>query len=68
MANWKDQPDEHDYPAAETYLSLLMPQATARKIVARLRKAPVVNWKAKDILRAAGSPSYRRRVFTSPRT
>jgi hypothetical protein len=56
ITNWKDQPDDHDYPAAETYLTLLMPRASARKIVTRMRKAPLEHWKAKDILRASRLP------------
>jgi hypothetical protein len=54
--NWRSQPDDHDYPAAQAYLSLMMPPATAKKVVARLRKAPISHWKAKDILRASRLP------------
>ena len=50
---WKDQPDEHDYPAAYDYLTLLVPEKTATKVVAGLRKAPISHRKAKDILRAS---------------
>lgn len=53
---WADHPEEHDYPAAEQYLSLLMPPSEAKKVVASLRKLPVARWKAKDILRASGLP------------
>ncbi|HEX9097627.1 MAG TPA: hypothetical protein VF990_16195 [Candidatus Dormibacteraeota bacterium] len=51
--NWKDQPDDHDYPAAEDYLSLVMPPARAKQLVARLRKAAIVRRKGKDLLRAS---------------
>jgi len=51
---WKTSPDEHDYPAAYDYLTLLFPEKTARTIVKRLRKAPIVHRKAKDLLRASG--------------
>src|SRR5437764_779148 len=34
---WKTSPDEHDYPAAYDYLSLLFPEKTTRTIVRRLR-------------------------------
>ena len=51
---WKTSPDEHDYPAAFDYLTLLFPEKTARVIVKRLRKAPIVHRKAKDLLRASG--------------
>jgi hypothetical protein len=54
--NWKEQPDAHDYPAAEDFLSLLMPPAKARQIVGRLRKAAIVRRKAKDLLRTSRLP------------
>jgi len=54
--NWKEEPDDHDYPAAEDYLSLLMPPANARRVVDRLRKAAVVRRKGKDLLRASRLP------------
>ena len=50
---WKSEPDEHDYPAAFDYLTLLIPEKQARATVNRLRKAPLVHRKAKDILRAS---------------
>jgi hypothetical protein len=50
---WKEDPDDHDYPAAEAYLSLLAPDAEVTRLVAQLKAAPVVHQKAKDILRAA---------------
>ncbi len=54
--HWKDEPDEHDYPAAEDYLSLLVPPAAANEIVRRLRAASIVHRKAKDLLRASSLP------------
>jgi hypothetical protein len=56
IENWKEEPDDHDYPAAEDYLSLLMPPANARRVVDRLRKAAVVRRKGKDLLRASRLP------------
>jgi hypothetical protein len=53
---WKEQPDDHDYPAAEDFLSLLMSPAKARQVVGRLRKAPLVRRKAKDLLRTSRLP------------
>lgn len=50
---WKTEPDEHDYPAAYDYLTLLIPEKTATKVVASMRKAPISHRKAKDILRAS---------------
>ena len=53
---WMDEPEEHDYPAAGDYLTLLLDPATAAAVVAVLEKAPVVHRKAKDLLRASGLP------------
>jgi hypothetical protein len=55
--NWADKPDDHDYPAAEDYLSLMMPVAAARRMVSRLRTAALVRRKAKDLLRASRLPA-----------
>jgi hypothetical protein len=54
VANWKNEPDEHDYPAAHDYLSLVADTATADATVAALRKAAIRTWKAKDLLRSSG--------------
>ena len=54
--NWKEAPDDHDYPAAADYLSLLMPQIEADRLVRRLRSAPLVHRTAKDLLRASALP------------
>lgn len=51
---WLPEPEDHDYPAAESYLSLLFPHSEAAKIVVRLRLGNVVKFKAKDIARASG--------------
>jgi hypothetical protein len=51
--SWAEKPDDQDYPAAEDYLSLLMPPAAAKRLVGRLRAAPVAHRKAKDLLRAS---------------
>jgi hypothetical protein len=51
---WKDQPDDHDYPAAGDYLELLAAPDVVDAVIADLRTAPIVHKKAKDILRAAG--------------
>jgi hypothetical protein len=54
--NWKEEPDDHDYPAAQDYLSLLMPETRANRVVRRLRDAPIAHRKAKDLLRASRLP------------
>lgn len=53
-ATWKKDPDEHDYPAAISYLSLLADKATVEGIVKGLQKTETVTFKAKDLLRASG--------------
>ncbi len=50
---WAKKPQEHDYPAAVSYLSLLVDEKTASKVVGRLRKSRVSTFKAKDIFRAS---------------
>lgn len=54
--HWGREPDEHDYPAATDYLTLLIGEAQADRVVATLRKAPLVTRKAKDLLRASRLP------------
>jgi hypothetical protein len=51
---WKDEPDDHDYPAAASYLALIADPPTVGLLVDALRSAPVERHKAKDILRASG--------------
>lgn len=53
---WLDQPEEHDYPAAGSFLLLLQPQDAVDDVLRRLRPAPLLSFKAKDIFRAAGLP------------
>jgi hypothetical protein len=50
---WGNEPDEHDYPAAADYLALLAPTAQISEIVVALKQAPIVQKKAKDLLRAS---------------
>ncbi len=50
---WLPNPEDHDYPAAELYLRLIYEDARAARLVRRLAKAPVVQFKAKDIFRAS---------------
>jgi hypothetical protein len=51
---WLDDVAEHDYAAAEAYLSIKLDEPVVAKAVARLRKAPLTTRRANDILRAAG--------------
>ena len=52
--HWKSEPDDHDYPAAASYLSLVLPEASVDALIDELRAAPIGHWKAKDLLRASG--------------
>ena len=55
--HWKDEPEPQDFPAAESYLSLLVGPPAAAKLVKALRKDQTLqHYAAKDILRAAGLP------------
>jgi hypothetical protein len=51
---WAPEVANHDYTAAEAYLSLKLADDKVAKIVARLRDAPLTTRRANDILRAAG--------------
>jgi hypothetical protein len=51
---WLDQLEDHDYTAAESYLSLIFPAALAKRFVKQLRGSRVTEFKAKDIFRASG--------------
>jgi hypothetical protein len=53
--HWKDEPEAQDFPAAKSYLSLLVGPAAAAKLSKALRRAQTLNhYAAKDILRASG--------------
>jgi hypothetical protein len=52
--HWKTEPDEHDYPAAHDYLSLVASDTVADELVEALRSSPIMHRKAKDLLRASG--------------
>ena len=55
--HWNERPEGHDFPAAESYLSLLVGADVAAKLARRLRKKqPLRRYAAKDILRAANLP------------
>ncbi|UOE37188.1 MULTISPECIES: hypothetical protein [Chryseobacterium] len=53
---WMKEPEEHDFPAAQDYLELLLVPDAAKKIVEDLKKAPTIIKKSKDILRASRLP------------
>jgi hypothetical protein len=56
--HWKDEPEDHDYPAAVSYLSLLVDPDEANRLVKQLKQQDQLqHFAAKDILRASGLPS-----------
>lgn len=54
-AVWKHDIEDHDFPAAQDYLELIMPDPDAKAYAKRLRELrhQVTHKKAKDIFRAA---------------
>ena len=54
IVKWLSKPQDHDYPAAESYLTLHFEEEAAARFVKRLRRAKVTQFKAKDIFRASG--------------
>src|ERR1039458_8589322 len=55
--HWKDEPEAEDFPAAQSYLSLLVGVDAATKLAKALRKQKgLSHFAAKDILRASGLP------------
>ena len=53
---WLSKPEEHDYPAALSYLSLIYNAKKAVAFVSKLKRAPIAEFKAKDIFRASKLP------------
>jgi hypothetical protein len=51
--HWQDAPEEHDFPAAADFLSLIAPANEVTKAVDALRSAETIHRKAKDLLRAS---------------
>ena len=55
--HWKHEPEAKDYPAAASYLSLLVGAEAASKLVKKLRSNDrIVLYAAKDLLRASRMP------------
>jgi hypothetical protein len=51
--NWFADVEEHDFPAAASYLSLIYDKARVAQLVSALRTGAIVEFKAKDIFRAS---------------
>ncbi len=51
---WLAEPEDKDYPAAQSYLGLLHNETETIGLVKKLKDARVAQFKAKDIFRASG--------------
>ena len=60
---WGTEPEDHDYPAAQSYLSLLTDADEIARIVDSLKTATIELVKAKDVIRASGLPLLDRSNF-----
>jgi hypothetical protein len=56
---WLSEPEEKDYLAAHSFLSMVLAPGALEETIAALRTAPLGHWAAKDLLRAAGLPPLR---------
>lgn len=50
---WLADTEEHNFPSAESYLSLIYTGKRAARMINKLRAAGIVKFKAKDIFRAS---------------
>ncbi len=50
---WLPDVEEHVYPAAKSYLSIIYSAGKVSAIMAKFRRAAIVQFKAKDIFRAS---------------
>jgi len=50
---WLSDVEAHDYPAADSFLRIIYSDERTTELVARLKEAPLVDFKAKDIFRAS---------------
>jgi hypothetical protein len=53
---WLSKPQKHDYPAAQSFLSLLLQPRVAKALVEKLKRAGITEFAAKDIFRASTLP------------
>ncbi len=56
VIKWLNAPEDHDYPAAESYLNLIYTADHAATLTRQLEQAAMSQFKAKDIFRASGLP------------
>lgn len=57
---WLNEPENHNYPAAESYLSLILDSGTVKLLVKKLKNSDIVEFKSKDIFRASRLPMLTR--------
>jgi hypothetical protein len=50
---WLAAPEKHDYPAAESYLSLMYTSKATADLIRKMKPARITTFKAKDIFRAS---------------
>jgi hypothetical protein len=51
---WLPEPEDKDYPAAQSYLTLLHTETEVIGLVRKLKDAKITQFKAKDIFRSSG--------------
>ena len=54
VIRWLDTPEEHDYPAAASYLTIIYDAKTVANFLRQLKAAPISGFHSKDIFRASG--------------
>ena len=54
VVRWLKAPKAANYPAALSYLGLILPRKEANRLVAELKSATISRFKSKDVLRASG--------------
>jgi hypothetical protein len=56
---WLEEPEEKDYLAAHSFLSMVLEPSSLEQTITALRLAPLGHWAAKDMLRAAALPPLK---------
>jgi hypothetical protein len=53
LIKWLPDVEDHDYPDADSFLRLIFDGKQVERMITELRKAAIVEFKAKDIFRAS---------------
>ena len=53
VIEWLETPNDHDYPSAASFLSLIYDEKTSLAFIEKLKTASVTHYKAKDLFRAS---------------